>query len=245
MIMWRRVTDDTSASKVVEPVRGAAAVGATVAKRHGWRLLLLFLGIGVPLAIFGEIAEDVHASEMFGFDKPILLAAHALASAGLNRLFIVVTNAGYLYGVVPFDIVLVLALLFLRRRRETVFALFAIVGSALLNVAAKHAFLRARPTLWQSIVHANGSSFPSGHAMGSMTLSLVLILLAWPTRWRWPVVVLGALFVLLVGFSRVYLGVHYPSDILGGWAAALVWTFGVYGLVFNGALRPWAKQSAG
>ncbi|MEO6967980.1 MAG: phosphatase PAP2 family protein [Rhodanobacteraceae bacterium] len=215
-----------------------------MAKRHGWRLLMLFVCIGLPLALFGELAEDVHASETFGFDQPILLAAHALASAGLDRLFIAVTDAGYLYGVVPFDIVLVLALLFARRRRETVFAIFAIVGSALLNLVAKHAFLRARPSLWQSIVHANGTSFPSGHAMGSATLALVLVLLAWPTRWRWPVAAVAVVFVLLVGFSRVYLGVHYPSDILGGWAAAAVWTFGVYGLVFNGSLRPWRRPDA-
>jgi undecaprenyl-diphosphatase len=50
-------------------------------------------------------------------------------------------------------------------------------------------------------------------------------------------------FVLLVGLSRIYLGVHYPSDILAGWSAALVWTVGVYGLVFYGTLRPWQKRT--
>src|SRR3546814_9961968 len=76
--------------------------------------------------------------------------------------------------------------------------------------------------------------------MGSMTLAAVLVLLAWPTRWRWPVVAAMAVFVPMVGLSRVYLGVHFPSDILAGWAAALVWTTGAYLLLFRWKGRPWA-----
>ena len=83
-----------------------------------------------------------------------------------------------------------------------------------------------------------------------MTLAMVLVLLCWSVRtpwgwgWRWPVTILAAVFVLLVGLSRIYLGVHYPSDILAGWSAALVWTVGVYGLVFYGTLRPWQARTS-
>src|SRR3546814_8426441 len=91
-------------------------------------------------------------------------------------------------------------------------------GSGLLTVVAKQAFARDRPSLWESIAPEHNFSFPSGHAMGSMTLAAVLVLLAWPTRWRWPVVAAMAVFVPMVGLSRVYLGVHFPSDILAGWA---------------------------
>ena len=97
------------------------------------------------------------------------------------------------------------------------FAAFATGGSALLNLAAKQAFARDRPSLWESIAPEHNYSFPSGHAMGSMTLAVALVLLAWNTRWRWPVVAAMAVFVPMVGLSRVYLGVHYPSDILAGW----------------------------
>ncbi|HEU4665623.1 MAG TPA: phosphatase PAP2 family protein, partial [Dokdonella sp.] len=83
-------------------------------------------------------------------------------------------------------------------------------------------------------------SFPSGHAMGSMTLACVLVLLCWWTRLRWPVLAAAAVLVVLVGASRIYLGVHYPSDILAGWAAAIAWTHAVYGMVFRGGIRPWA-----
>jgi undecaprenyl-diphosphatase len=71
--------------------------------------------------------------------------------------------------------------------------------------------------------------------MGSMTLALVLVLLAWPTRLRWWAVAAMAVFVPMVGLSRVYLGVHYPSDILAGWAAAALWTIGAYLLLHRRA----------
>src|SRR3546814_19730161 len=80
--------------------------------------------------------------------------------------------------------------------------------------------------------------------MGSMTLAAVLVLLDWPTRWRWPVVAAMAVFVPMVGLSRVYLGVHFPSDILAGWAAALVWATGAYLLVFRWTGRPWGTAPA-
>ena len=87
--------------------------------------------------------------------------------------------------------------------------------------------------LWESIVPEHNYSFPSGHAMGSMTLACVLVLLAWRTRARWAVLCAAAVFVVLVGMSRVYLGVHYPSDILAGWAAAIAWTIAVHVLLFH------------
>jgi undecaprenyl-diphosphatase len=137
----------------------------------------------------------------------------------------------------------VLVLAWRRHAREALFAALATGGSALLNVAAKHAFARARPDLWLSIAPETTYSFPSGHAMGSMTLGAVAVLLAWRTRWRWPVLAASAVGVLLVGLSRVYLGVHYPSDILAGWAAALAWAVACYGLVFSGR-RPWEAGTA-
>jgi membrane-associated phospholipid phosphatase len=75
-----------------------------------------------------------------------------------------------------------------------------------------------------------GFSFPSAHAAASLTFAAVVVAIAWPTRWRRLAVAVGATFVFAVGLSRVYLGVHYPSDVLAGWCVASVWTLAVLAL---------------
>jgi membrane-associated phospholipid phosphatase len=203
------------------------------------RLLLLFFGLLLPLWGFAELADEVHEGESFGFDRPILRFAHGLASDGLDTVFVFFSAVGYAWGVVPVDIALIAILVWRRRMREGLFAGVAIVGSALLNFATKQFFARERPALWDSIAPETTYSFPSAHAMGSATLAWVLLLLAWRTRWRWPVTIGMAAFAVMVAFSRVYLGVHYPSDILAGWAAASVWTAAVYLSIYRNGARPW------
>lgn len=217
-----------------------ARFGAALLRRHGWTLLLVFIGLLLPLWAFAELADEIHEQEAIVFDVPVLEYAHSLARDGLDRLFVLFSQLGYLYGVVPVDIGLVIVLSLRRRFREASFAAIALGGSALLNIAAKQFFARERPSLWESIAPEHNYSFPSGHAMGSMTLAVVLILLCWPTRWRWPMIAAMAVFVPMVGFSRLYLGVHYPSDILAGWSVATAWVVAVYMLVYRGgSLRPW------
>lgn len=214
-----------------------------VLRPRALRLALLFAGLLLPLWVFAELADEVHELEEFVFDAPLLLQMHAAATPALDRFFIHVSAAGYQYGVVPLDVLIVLGLLALRRWREAAFAGCAFIGSALLNLATKQFFQRDRPSFWESVAPEHTFSFPSGHAMGSMTLAMTVFLLAWPTRWRWPVAVAALAFVLLVGLSRVYLGVHYPSDIIGGWAAGMAWVVGVYFLIYRG-VRPWRRRAA-
>ena len=216
-----------------------ARFGIATLRRHGWRIALLFFLVLLPLWAFGELADEVREGEILPFDRPILEFAHSLASPSLDRLSLLLARIGYLQGVVPFDIALVLLLAARRKLREGLFAGIALGGSALLNLGAKQLFARERPSLWESIAPESSYSFPSGHAMGSMTLAMVLILLVWHTRWRWWIAVPMAGFVVLVGLSRVYLGVHYPSDIMAGWAAACAWTALVWLLVFPHGKRPW------
>jgi len=232
-----------------EPLRNAPGIAGTIGdearfgvaflRRHWRRLLLAFAGLLLPLWAFGELADEVRQAEAFPFDAPILQFAHGIARDGFNRAFVLSSKLGYEWGVVPLDVILVLVLAALRKLREGLFAGIAIIGSALLNLGAKQLFARERPTLWESIAPEGTYSFPSGHAMGSITLAMVLVLLAWHTRWRWWVAVPMAVFVAMVGLSRVYLGVHYPSDILAGWAVAIGWTVGAYLLVFPHGQRPW------
>jgi undecaprenyl-diphosphatase len=111
----------------------------------------------------------------------------------------------------------------------------AVAGAWSINIMAKLLFQRVRPALWQSPVPEHDYSFPSGHAMLSMAIAGSLIILAWPTCLRWPALIGGSIGVLGIGLSRLYLGVHYPSDIIAGWCASLLWVTGVYLILFTGA----------
>lgn len=212
---------------------------ARVGHEHGLRLLAVFVALLLPLWGFAEIAEDLHAGAVIPFDEPILRWLHSLASPALDDFFRLVTDLGYLYGVVPADVVLVVLLFAARQLRAGTFAALALAGSGVLNVLVKGVFTRERPSLWESIAPEVTWSFPSGHAMGSATLAAVVIALAWHTRWRWPACIAMTAFVILVGLSRMYLGVHYPSDILAGWAAASAWTVACFLAVYRLQPRSW------
>ena len=216
-----------------DAIRAEARFGAAFLRRHGIALALVFFGVLLPLAGFGMLVDELREPEGFAFDVPLLDAARAASSPAHDAFFLAMALLGYQFGVVPVDIALVLGLAWRRRLREGLFAFLATAGSAVLNLAAKPVFARERPALWESIAPEHNYSFPSGHAMGSMTLACVLVLLAWRTRARWAVLCAAAVFVVLVGMSRVYLGVHYPSDILAGWAAAIAWTIAVHVLLFH------------
>lgn len=200
-------------------------------KRRANRLLLAFVGIALPLALFAELAEDVHEADTFGFDEPLLRFAYGHSSPAMDAVMRLGSELGFAWGVIPVDVVLFAVLLALGRVRRGLYFGLTVGGSALLNMAGKAVFERERPDLWLSIAPEHTFSFPSGHAMGSATLAAAVTLLVWHTAWRWPALVLGAVFTLWVGASRVYLGVHFPSDILAGWAAALTWASLVYLIV--------------
>lgn len=241
MAPLRRAVERVRAADLHELLREARFGGRFVAK-YWRRLLMLFAGLLLPLWAFAELAGEVHESEGLGFDLPLLEFAQVVANGRLDSFQLLVSELGHAWFVVPFDIVLVLALAWRRRVREALFAAIALGGSALLNMAAKQSFARIRPDLWTSLAPEHTYSFPSGHAMGSMTLAWVVVLLAWRTRWRWPVLLVAVPFALLVGISRVYLGVHFPSDILAGWTAASVWAVASFLMVFHHHRHPWQRR---
>lgn len=173
---------------------------------NAWRFVLLFAGVLLPLAGFVALADEVHEFESFHFDAPLLWKMHGLHSPGLDQFFTLLSKLGYEWFLIPADVLIVVALLWRKRWREASFVAISFVGSALLNLGSKQFFQRDRPSLWESIAPESTFSFPSGHAMGSMTLAVTVALLAWNTRWRWPVLVLAPGFSVLVSVSRVYLG---------------------------------------
>ena len=112
---------------------------------------------------------------------------------------------------------LLLGLLLVRRYRAARFLALSVGGAGLLNLAAKLLLSRPRPALWVVRHPELSSSFPSGHAMAAAALATALGFLLWPTRCRWVAVSTGAGWALAMGWARMYLGVHYPSDVLAGW----------------------------
>ena len=188
----------------------------------------------LPLILLAELAEDVWRREGFAWDLEVLRFMHDRQGPVLDVPMVALSIVGGAVGLVVVVTGLVVALGRRGRRADAVFLVIAVGGAAVIEFVAKLAFARPRPDLWDSGWHAVGYSFPSGHAMSSTALAVALASLAWGTRWRWWAVGGGALFALGVGVSRVYLGVHYPSDVLAGWCAGLAW---VSGLVLVRAMR--------
>lgn len=182
--------------------------------------------LGVFLALFGLFAAEsvtglAHEAEVDALQDLRADSPHALYTA-----MRVVSAVGGGLGVTIVAIAVTGALSVRRRWPEA--AIFAVMMlGASLNGLLKALFDRPRPDLWTSPTPFSGLSFPSGHAMSSATLVAALVVLAWRTRWRLPVVIFGVIAVMAVGFSRLVLGAHYPSDVLGGWAFAFAWVSGV------------------
>ncbi len=190
-------------------------------------LAILFFVLVAPLAIFGKIADEVREGEPIRHDDAILNAVHLHSSPALDWFFIEVSRWGGFYGLFPLTVFLI-GLFFVMRRKSDAYFLFVSVGGAcLVNVVAKHIFGRNRPALWISPAPETDFSFPSGHAMLSTAVFASLIVLAWNTKARIPMIAIGVVSVLLVTFSRVYLGVHYPTDVIAGVCASTTWVSGV------------------
>jgi undecaprenyl-diphosphatase len=159
-------------------------------------------------------------------DRAVIWLVHTFATPAADKAMIVITalGSGVIYAV--FAPLTLGWLLWLRRRREAVTLAVCLGGAATLNFLLKHLFERARPDLFK-IITAAGYSFPSGHAMVSLCFyGMVAYLLCRRLR-RLPAQIAGyslaAVLVAIIGFSRIYLGVHYPSDVLGGYLAGGTW----------------------
>lgn len=202
--------------------------GQRLLKAHGRSLLILFLGVALPLFVFEQLAFSVWKSQAaFPWDDPILLRIHAAENPYLTQFAAIITRTSGFKGGIVLDTIAAVILLALRRWRSLVYFLITVIGSGLINRVAKELLHRTRPSLWESVSPELSFSFPSGHATTSMTLFVALLILTWGSRWRWWVVFIGSSFVITIAWTRMYLGVHYPSDILAGWFVSIAWAIGV------------------
>ena len=185
---------------------------------------------------FFELADGVMEGDSRAFDRAVLLWIHQNVPDWLDGPMRLVTALGNYYIVVP---LLAFAVFVFHRRGWRLSAVLLVVstgGSIVLTTVLKGVFRRARPELFDSGYHASFYSFPSGHATVAVGFyGMLTVILAYHLRGlaRWLVAASGLLVVLLIGFSRLYLGVHYPTDILAGYLSALLWLVcvgGVYAL---------------
>ena len=166
---------------------------------------------GLALTVERDALRDLRASASPTVDSTMRLVSRFGGGAGVAAAAPVVL--GWL----------------LARRRWLSAAVFAVsVAGAALGPLLKELVRRPRPRLWAGVDQMDGWSFPSGHAISSAAFVSALVAVVWATRWRWPMLVCGAVLVVLVGLARVELGVHYPSDVVGGWSMAVGWVIGVH-----------------
>jgi undecaprenyl-diphosphatase len=191
----------------------------------------------VAAVVFLVIAENVGADELSTFDQRVLVALQSLRTAALTTALRGLTFFGGIAGAGILTAILAGALLALRRHRDALFAVAVVAGGSALQYLAKLAFSRPRPSVVEALVDVSTASYPSGHATTSACFALALAIVCWDTGWRWPALVAGVGFALGVSFSRLYLGVHHPSDVVAGWLLAIVWT-ALVRLAFDVAGRP-------
>jgi membrane-associated phospholipid phosphatase len=175
-----------------------------------------------PFTRFDETtANDLHR-RVVGNDE-LITALHGISLLGKPLLLGICIAAGAIFAYVR------------GRRRLALFLVLTSIGGGLVDSAVKIAVNRPRPVVEEPLAHAFGKSFPSGHAMSSTVTygALVLVFLPMiPRAWRWVVVGVTGLLVLAIGASRLLLGVHFVSDVLGGYALGLAWLCGCAAL-FN------------
>ena len=199
-----------------------------------WISLFAFVVITGGIWIFAEIADEVVEGDMHSFDRKVLLAMRdpadtkdpwgpewleemgrdftALGGMGILILLTAATVGGYLLQ---------------GRHRTATLILVAVLGGLIISLLLKQSFDRPRPDLVPHGSYVYTKSFPSGHSMLSAITYLTLGSMIVRTREHKPtkiyVMIVSMLVTLLVGVSRVYLGVHWPTDVLAGWAAGASW----------------------
>ena len=185
--------------------------------------LLISLG---ALWGFAELSEAVFEEETHRLDTAVLLWVDSTFPAWLGQPMRLITALGYPRVVAP--LLLLAAYIFYRKNLKLAATLLvvSVPGAAILGIVLKFFYQRARPELFDLGYTAPFFSFPSGHAVTAISFygALALLTARRLESWRrWAVAAAGVTLVLLIGFSRLYFGVHYPSDIVAGYLCATIW----------------------
>ncbi len=185
---------------------------------------LLFLGLFVKVT--WELHED---STLDSLDRKILIFISKFRVTALNGSAVDMTALGSPTVIVLFTLIGLILLWLNHDRRGCAYLAAGSTGAGIGTFAMKHLFTRARPSVVPRLVEVSGFSYPSGHSLAATSLYLLLMFLAWRhyAAWRARAVLLICAGALIGGvcFSRLYLGVHYPSDVLSGICLGAAWVF--------------------
>lgn len=199
-------------------------------KRAGF--LAVFLMVGLRIAVlfiwlFSELGEQVLEDKLERFDSSIIGFFESIQTPALDVIYTSVTEMGSVRFVASLSVIMVLLLWFKAKDKwATLFFIIAIGGNGALTWVLKQIYERGRPSINEAI-DAIGFSFPSGHSMGSLVFYGFLIYLVVRSRQKKVIKIGGSIalgiLVLLIGTSRIYLGAHFPSDIIAGYVAGTIW----------------------
>jgi undecaprenyl-diphosphatase len=223
--------------------------------------VVLLTAFVIVLALFGfvELAEEIKEGEMRAFDEWLLRLVRRTDDPrlllGPRWLAEAVTDVTALGGTPILVLVLLSATGYLalqRRFGPAALVLVASTGGGLLSLGLKQLFARSRPDVVPHLVTVEGLSFPSGHSMAAtviyLTLGALLARFAARRHIRVYVITVSLCLTVLIGITRVCLGVHYPTDVLAGWSGGLAWALlcwlGARYLQYRGAVEAPASQKA-
>jgi membrane-associated phospholipid phosphatase len=182
----------------------------------------------LALFLFGWLAGEMLRGSTMAFDLRVREATHAIASPGLTHTLALVSRIGGPSILALLGVALTTVFVWHRWWRGAIVLLVAMIGAGLLDTTLKLAFQRTRPEPYFGYALPGSYSFPSGHALFAFCFFTAGAALLAPRLQhravRWLVWAVAATLVLAIGFSRIYLGVHYPSDVLAGYAAGLLWS---------------------
>jgi len=221
-------TEPTSTARARFGIHGILAFIAVVLAAVPFGILVLLLR--EKAAWLRHVDQDT-AADLHSFDERhhgFITAMKFISNTGSSVAWIVILTLVGLW------------LLYRHLYRLTAFLAVTAVGSSLLNEAIKAAVGRTRPVLVNPVATATGKSFPSGHTQSAIVGYGILVLIFLPVvarRWRLALVAIATLMVLLIGFSRIALGVHYVSDVVGALVIGSAWL-----LAMTAAFSAWRRD---
>ena len=190
-------------------------------------IFISFIAFIFGVNLFVELTDELPNTGLKDYDDAITNFIISWRSPGLNNFFQSVTDLGDVYAYIVVTTIAVLFFFFKLKNKKFIFQLLGVlILSGLSNIALKQVINRARPTIEHMVV-VKTLSYPSGHAMSAMAFYGFLIYLSFRikmSRWlRGLLIFLFTFMILAIGVSRIYLGVHFPSDVAGGYIAGLIW----------------------